>query len=135
MGRGIESLEQVYHIFLTGVLVILAILVIFCLIRAIIGPRVADRIVSVNMMGTMVIVIIAVLALMLGEGYLADICIIYAMISFLAVIVLTKVYTGVYLDGKMQGVEMVSTQNIHDTDQDLNTAGASIESDEQENKT
>ena len=45
MGRGIESLEQVYHIFLTGVLVILAILVIFCLIRAIIGPRVADRIV------------------------------------------------------------------------------------------
>ena len=41
MGRGIESLEQVYHIFLTGVLVILAILVIFCLIRAIIGPRVA----------------------------------------------------------------------------------------------
>ena len=57
------------------------------------------------------------------------------MISFLAVIVLTKVYTGVYLDGKMQGVEKVSTQNIHDTDQDLNTAGASIESDEQENKT
>ena len=65
MGRGIEGLEQVYHIFLTGVLVILAILVIFCLIRAIIGPRVADRSVSVNMMGTMVIVIIAVLALML----------------------------------------------------------------------
>ena len=106
-----ESLEKAYGIFLTIVLVILAILVILCLVRAIIGPRVADRIVSVNMMGTMVIVMIAVLALMLGEGYLADICLIYAMISFLAVVVLTKVYTGVYkehrarLEGKEQEEE------------------------------
>ena len=34
----------------------------------------------------------------LEEGYLVDICIIYAMISFLAVVVLSKVYTGVYLE-------------------------------------
>ncbi len=100
MGRGIESLEQAYNIFLTGLLIILAVLVVLCLIRAIIGPRIADRIVAVNMMGTMVIVIIAILALMLEEGYLADICLIYAMISFLAVIVLTKVYMGVYLEKK-----------------------------------
>ena len=92
-----ESLEKAYGIFLT---IVLVILVILCLVRAIIGPRVADRIVSVNMMGTMVIVMIAVLALMLGEGYLADICLIYAMISFLAVIVLTKVYMGVYAESR-----------------------------------
>ncbi len=100
MGKGIEGLEQAYEIFFTAVLIILAVLVVLCLVRAIIGPRTADRIVAVNMMGTMVIVMIAVLALMLGEGYLADICIIYAMISFLAVIVLTKVYMGVYLEKK-----------------------------------
>ena len=57
---------------------------------------------SVNMTGTMVIVMIAILALMLEEGYLADICLIYAMISFLAVIVLVKVYMGVYLEGKRE---------------------------------
>lgn len=100
MGRGIEGLEQAYNILLTALLIVLAVLVVLCLIRAIIGPRVADRIVAVNMMGTMVIVMIAVLAVMLGEGYLADICIIYALISFLAVIVLTKVYMGVYLEKK-----------------------------------
>lgn len=100
LGRGIESLERAYGIFLTGALIVLAILVMLCLVRAIIGPRVADRIVSVNMTGTMVIVMIGILTLMLGEGYLADICIIYAMISFLAVIVLVKVYMGVYLEGK-----------------------------------
>lgn len=100
MGRGIEGLEKAYDIFFTGALIVLAVLVVLCLVRAIIGPRVADRIVSVNMTGTMVIVMIAILALMLEEGYLADICLIYAMISFLAVIVLVKVYMGVYLEGK-----------------------------------
>jgi multicomponent Na+:H+ antiporter subunit F len=53
-------------------------------------------------MGTMVMVMIGILALMLEEGYLADICIIYAMISFLAVIVLTKVYMGVYRQKKIE---------------------------------
>lgn len=100
MGRGIPGLESAYHIFFTAVLIFLAIMVVLCLIRAIIGPKIADRIVSINMMGTMVMVIIGILALMLKEGYLADICLIYAMISFLAVIVLTKVYTGVYLQKK-----------------------------------
>lgn len=96
MGKGIQGLEQVYHMFFVVVLVALAIMIILCLVRAIIGPRVSDRIVATNMMGTMVMVVLGILAIMLKEGYLADICIIYAMISFLAVIVLTKVYMGVY---------------------------------------
>ena len=86
--------------FLTAVLVILAIMLMLCLLRAIIGPRIADRIVATNMMGTFTITIIAILTVLLKEGYLADICVIYAMISFLAVIVLTKVYLGVYRERK-----------------------------------
>lgn len=100
MGRGIPGLEQAYHVLFTAALIFLAVMVVLCLIRAIIGPRVTDRIVAVNMMGTMVIVIIAILTLMLEEGYLADICLIYAMVSFLAVIVLTKVYMGIYQEKK-----------------------------------
>ena len=96
MGKGVPGLDQAYHILFTVVLTVLAVMIILCLIRAIIGPRIADRIVATNMMGTIVMVIIAILAIMLKEGYLVDICIIYAMISFLAVIVLTKVYMGVY---------------------------------------
>ena len=79
------------------------VLLVLCLIRAVRGPRVADRVVAVNMMGTMTMVMIAILALLLDEGYLVDICIIYAMISFLAVIVLTKVYIGIYLEKKERG--------------------------------
>jgi len=83
-----------------GILVILAVMLILCLIRAVIGPRLTDRLVAVNMMGTMVMVIISILALIKNEGYLVDICLIYAMISFLAVVVLTKVYTGAYREKK-----------------------------------
>ena len=102
MGKGIQSLEQAYEILFVGILIVLAVLVVLCLVRAIIGPRIADRIVAVNMMGTMVMVILGILAIILEEGYLVDICIIYAMISFLAVIVLTKVYMGVYRERKKE---------------------------------
>lgn len=99
------NLENLYHMEYIVVLVFLALLLFACLLRAILGPRVADRVVAVNMMGTMVMVMIAVFAMLLGEGYLVDICLIYAMISFLAVVVLTKVYMGVYLAEKQNREE------------------------------
>lgn len=92
-----------YQILYTVLLIFFALLLMLCLLRAIKGPTIADRLVATNMMGTMVMVIIAILAQLLEEGYLVDICLIYAMISFLAVIVLTKVYTGVYLEQKEKG--------------------------------
>ena len=75
-------------------------MLVFCLVRAVKGPRIADRLVAVNMMGTMVMVMIALLAVVKDQGYLVDICLIYAMISFLSVVVLTRIYTGVYRDAK-----------------------------------
>ncbi len=89
-------MELIYQGMYIAVLITLALMLFACLIRAIRGPRIADRIVSVNMMGTMVMVMIAVLSLLLKEGFLVDICLIYAMVSFLAVIVISKVYMGVY---------------------------------------
>lgn len=97
------ELVQAYNVVFTAALIFLILMVFLCLLRAILGPRTADRIVAVNMMGTMVMVIIAILALKMNEGYLMDICIIYAMISFLAVVVLTKVYQGVYRERKERG--------------------------------
>lgn len=100
MGSGVQHLAQAYDVLLTGALIFLAIALVLCLVRAIIGPRIADRLVAVNMMGTMIMVIIGILSVKMQEGYLVDICLIYAMISFLAVVVLTKVYTGVYVEKK-----------------------------------
>lgn len=77
-------------------MLVISVLFMAALLRAVKGPRVTDRLVAVNMIGTMTIAIIAILAEVLGEGGLVDICLIYAMISFLAIVVLTKVYMGVY---------------------------------------
>lgn len=96
------ALASAYRAVFIAALIFLILMVFGCMIRAIKGPRVADRIVAVNMMGTMVMVIIAVLALLLKESGLVDICLIYAMISFLAVIVLTKVYIGIYRERKLK---------------------------------
>lgn len=90
-------MTQAYTTLFTAALLILGVLMIACLVRAILGPRIADRLVSINMMGAIAIMIIALLSVMLDEGYLVDIAIIYAMLSFLAVVVLVKVFIGIYM--------------------------------------
>ena len=63
----------------------------FALLRAIRGPRVADRIMGINMIGTIVSLTLAILSVWLRQSWLLDVCILYALISFLAVVVLAKV--------------------------------------------
>ena len=89
-----------YAPFFLGCLLVLAVLTLFCLIRAILGPKLADRIMAVNMIGTMTIAMIAIASVLLGEPSLLDVVLIYAVISFVAVIVLTKIYIGVYRERK-----------------------------------
>mgnify|MGYP000948749801 CR=1 FL=1 len=92
------SISSAYETFCVASLCVLAIMLVACFIRAVKGPSIADRIVAINMIGTQIIIMIGVVALMIGEGYLTDVAMLYAMISFLAVVVLCKVYMGVYLE-------------------------------------
>lgn len=102
VNEDLSVLDRIYQGMYITVLIVLALMLFTCLIRAVRGPRIADRIVAVNMMGTMVMVMIAVLSLLLGEGFLVDICLIYALVSFLAVTVISKVYIGVYAEKRHQ---------------------------------
>ena len=76
----------------TAALVILGIFLAVCLFRAVKGPSTADRIISINMIGTIVIMMILLLSQMMNEGYLVDIAIIYALLSFLAVVLLVRIF-------------------------------------------
>lgn len=87
-----EAYSMLYNITLG----ILGLFLLACLTRAIIGPRIADRLIAINMMGTLIVIIICILTFLMGEGYLVDVAIIYVMLSFLAVVLLTKIYMGVY---------------------------------------
>ena len=86
------TVGEAYTCLYTGALVIQAVLIGVMLIRSIRGPGVTDRILSINMIGTMVISCIAVLYAYLGESYLLDVALIYTMISFVTVLVLASVY-------------------------------------------
>ena len=92
----ISRFEWIFY----AILVVQAVLLLLCLLRAVVGPRIADRLVAVNMITPMVTVMLAILAVLKIQGYLVDICLIYAMISFLAVVVLSRIYTGVYREEK-----------------------------------
>ena len=89
-----------YEMLYTVVLVTLSVLTLLCLVRAIQGPRIADRIVSINMISTMTIAMICILAIRQNQGYLMDVALIYALIGFLAVVVLCKVYMGITLEAR-----------------------------------
>ena len=94
------SIEAAYQVLLYGTLGVLTLLALACLVRCIMGPRISDRVLAINQIGTITVIMVALTVLLLGEGYLADIALIYAMLSFLAVILLSKVYTGIYQERK-----------------------------------
>ena len=64
-----------------------------CLIRAVKGPRITDRVVALNMIGTLVVMMICILSYLLEEAFLIDVAILYALLNMLVVVVLTRVAT------------------------------------------
>ena len=95
-------MSNAYEILYTVALVVIGLLVIACLVRAVRGPRIADRVIAANMIGTLIVITICILAFLMKEGYLVDIAMIYTMLSFLAVVLLTKVYMGIYREKRRQ---------------------------------
>lgn len=93
-------LENAYNILYVSALICDAVAMTLTLVRCITGKRVVDRLICVNMMCNESTLAIAILALYLRQSYLLDVCLIYVLLSFLAVIILTKVFTTVYLNQK-----------------------------------
>jgi multicomponent Na+:H+ antiporter subunit F len=83
-------MEIWYQRMYIAALIVLAVGILFALLRSIRGPRIADRIMGVNMIGTMSTACICILSVLLRQSWLLDVGLIYCMISFLAVVVLVK---------------------------------------------
>ena len=86
------DVQQASRLLDTAALLVLAALLAVMLIRSIRGPGVTDRLLSINMIGTLVIASIVVLSRLLGESWLLDVALIYTMISLLSVLILARVY-------------------------------------------
>jgi len=83
---------QAYQILYGTALCIIGGLVALMLVRAVKGPAVTDRLLAINMLGTLVIAAILICSAMLSESFLLDVALIYTMISFVSVLVLASVY-------------------------------------------
>ena len=55
-------MTDAYNVLYTAALVVIGLLLLACLVRAIRGPRIADRVIAVNMMGTLIVIAICILA-------------------------------------------------------------------------
>ncbi|MCL2616810.1 MAG: monovalent cation/H+ antiporter complex subunit F [Defluviitaleaceae bacterium] len=82
-------LEAVQLLLQLGIM-FLAITMCLCLIRAVKGPKMADRIIAINMICVKTILMIVMVGVMIGDMSLVDIALVYALLSFLAVVILTR---------------------------------------------
>ena len=83
-------MEQVKSWILSGGAVVIALLILATLVRAVLGPRFTDRIVAVNVISTLVIAELMLLSVWLREDFLVDIALVFALLSFLAVVVASR---------------------------------------------
>jgi multicomponent Na+:H+ antiporter subunit F len=71
-----------------AVLVLIAVLIV--LYRAVKGPRIYDRVLAVNVMGTKTVVLLALIGFIYNRPHFLDIALVYALINFIATIAILK---------------------------------------------
>ena len=72
-----DLIEQCYSYLFWGALVVLAVGILAALVYIIRARLTVDRIIGINLVGTIVVMVIVVLTFLLGEDYLADIALLY----------------------------------------------------------
>ncbi|WP_350343303.1 monovalent cation/H+ antiporter complex subunit F [Proteinivorax hydrogeniformans] len=73
-----------------GILVFLALLAFVGLYVAYKGPKAAHRVIAINVIFTKVAIIIALLAIVNGQGAFVDVALVYAMMGFVATVSVSK---------------------------------------------
>lgn len=82
--------------FLEYALFALALLAVAAAAAALRGPHFTDRLVAINLLSTLTLSMICLLSVYLGEDFLMDVALIYALVSFVAVAVLSRLITQKY---------------------------------------
>lgn len=76
--------------YLAVILIGLGILILLALLYAVLGKRFTDKILGINMIGSLGINAIVILAIWIGADYILDVALVYALLSFLMIIVLCR---------------------------------------------
>jgi len=74
---------------------VLSIGMLIALVRGMMGPTIADRVVSLDTINTLVVATMVVFAVAYEEMILVDIAIVYALLSYITTLYLAKYLEGV----------------------------------------
>ena len=88
--------EQAYKILFVTVLIGLAVAAFFVMIRSIVAKTMINRFIGINILTTVTLIMICVLAVFFKENYLPDVSIVYALLSCIAVMLLCKIYINLF---------------------------------------
>ena len=64
--------------------------IVLALVRAVLGPTVADRVLAVNMFGTMTVLLIAIAGFLTERPEWLDLALVYALMNFAGTIAVAK---------------------------------------------
>ena len=73
-------------------LVALMVVMVMLLLRAGLGPTLYDRILVINVFGTITVLTIALLGFFMGRPSFMDIALLYALINFIGTLAILKIY-------------------------------------------
>ena len=81
--------------FLVPVLIVgLLLCCALCLYRIAMGPTAPDRMVAIDILGTVVVGFVAILTALTGLEYLLDVALVWALVSFVGTLALAKYLVG-----------------------------------------
>ena len=72
--------------------IVILLAIVIGLLRAFRGPTLFDQVMAANMVGTLTVLMVAVLGFMTGRPEFLDIALVYVLISFVSTIAVLRVY-------------------------------------------
>jgi multicomponent Na+:H+ antiporter subunit F len=80
---------------LPGIIIVLAGACLFCIVRAVLGPTAPDRVVAIDALTAITAAILVLLGVFYRESFFLDVALVYAFLSFLGTVAISK-----YLEGR-----------------------------------
>lgn len=77
-------------ILLEYITLILISTAILCLYRVVVGPRVGNRIIAVNVIGTKTVVLLVLIGFIYNCLYFVDVALVYALFNFITTLAVSK---------------------------------------------
>lgn len=86
--------SQVHGVAMYAFIGIVGLAVILATLRFLLGPTASDRVVATDILTTMTTIILVLIALLSGRSIYLDVALVYAVLSFIAVVAIARYMEG-----------------------------------------